>query len=78
MITEFIIERDIPIPSKIKETMPFKDMEVGDSFFIKTDKPLIQQIYASARIKRYNKLAKTFIKIRTAKVEGGIRVWRIR
>lgn len=61
------IEKGVPVPAMTK--YPFKDMEIGDSFFIEN--------IDSVPIATYN--AATRIKMRAAiRKEGtGYRVWRV-
>jgi len=61
------IEKDVPIPATTKK-YPWNDMEVGDSFFIPDGQPCAS---ASHR-KRYGE------DHTTRKVEGGIRIWRVK
>ena len=77
-----MIYTDVPMPDRPfgvvgnggrnrKEKWPFADLEVGHSFVM----PSVSQGLASAHCNRYSK--KFDRKFRTAKVENGIRVWRV-
>jgi len=69
----FEIEKGVPIPNIIpsRSIYPFRDMEVGDSFFVKCHK----NIYST--VTTHNK--RNAPKIFTARKEGsGFRVWRIK
>lgn len=72
------IEKDVPLPKKGSgrpRKYPFKDMEVGDSFFAKNDKgvtPILNRIQYLASIygRRYK------YRFATRKVNNGVRCWR--
>jgi hypothetical protein len=73
----FTIEKAIPIPEhnrKFAKQYPFEQMEIGDSFLVPlaTDKSP-SNIYSalSQAKKRLN------INLTSARVEGGLRIWRI-
>jgi hypothetical protein len=67
------IEKGIPIPQSGSRTharkYPFDEMEIGDSVLVEDDR-----VYSAVSVysKRNGK------KYATRKVEGGIRVWRIK
>ncbi len=80
------IDKDIPIPVRKRafianrkqwpEKYPYREMEVGDSFFIPHDAynssaSLRTTLYHSARRMGNN------YKITIKQVEGGVRCWRI-
>ena len=72
----YTIEKAIPFPEgkKRRSTYPFEQMEIGDSFLVPLDRDKSPSgIYAavSNAKKRHN------INLTSARVEGGIRVWRI-
>jgi hypothetical protein len=73
MTTNFVIEKGIPKPEGRRglKKYPFGDMEIGDSFFVPSDKYRAvinaSQIYG----KRWER------KFSVAKVDGGARCWRI-
>lgn len=63
------IEKGIPISSDRRSKYPWADMDVGDSFFVATDKVenFRRNVYAK------NRNGKLFV----ARAEGnGVRVWR--
>lgn len=70
------IEKNIPIP--VRTIYPFKDMQIGDSFFVSigNDKPKYNQkqnVYmAMWKFCQKN----TNKKFTTASIDNGIRVWR--
>ena len=70
MATEFLIEKNIPIPDKRAWKYPWKEMEVGDSIFIKGKS--INALTATGL--RYLKKDGWDFAMRT--VDGGVRVWR--
>jgi hypothetical protein len=70
------IEKSSPLPesSRKRSPYPFAELYIGDSFLVPLDRDKSpSSIYAavSAAKKRHN------INLTTARVEGGIRVWRI-
>lgn len=77
----FAIEKNIPAPSiDLRRKYPFREMEVGDSFFVPFDhrepNHLRSSIYTSAR----DQLGGTGqVSIRADKSDGvlGFRIWRI-
>lgn len=65
------IDKGIPMP-QISKKMPYKDMEVGDSFFVPgmTAKKVGSNLaYAKE---------KTGFQFTSRTVDGGVRVWRIK
>ncbi len=75
---EFKIEKDIPIPLRLREQMPLDEMEVGDSFFVatpedKTQTQLRNQV--GSTVTPYATRTGKHFTIRN--VDGGVRVWRI-
>ncbi len=72
MIYEYKIEKNIPVPAPMSGTKyPFKNMEIGDSFFIPFER------VATTKVAGYKYAAANGVKISFRKVEGGARVWRI-
>jgi hypothetical protein len=73
---DYKIEKDVPLPALVRRRSkyPFKDLEIGDSFVIpiKSDKSP-SGIYAAISTAR----SRHNIGLTTARVEGGIRVWRV-
>ena len=77
------IEKGIPVADRnyvrSRISYPFKDMKIGDSFMIKTNKKnhtSKRGSLVSAAI-HYSKTDKTFHYV-TRTVEGGIRLWRVK
>ena len=74
----FQIEKGIEIPSGNQRTKggtkyPFAEMEPGDSFVIE-----VADDKANGRKSSVYTVAKrTGVKVKVAKVEGGLRVWRV-
>lgn len=74
--TQFVLERDVPIPKHTGRgraaTYPFRDMEVGDSFFVTTSRPKTHPVRraASAFAARHGG------KFCTRRTDEGVRVWR--
>lgn len=69
------IEKNIPIPTGgpgRPAKYPLRSMEVGDSFFTPTNIPESSRLSVLAAAR--NQRPKVF---QTAKVEGGLRVWRV-
>lgn len=81
MITEFKIEKGIPIPTHKKIKYPFDEMEVGDSFLIECindpRKKKHIQSYVASVLNRYNKQEQKTMKIKTRREKEGLRVWRV-
>ena len=73
-----IIEKNMPIPQKDirKEKYPLDSMDVGDSFFIQSDKKDIAKMRNSVSSATTYKAFKTEMKFCVRSVEGGVRVWR--
>ena len=73
------IETDVPVPTKQVRTpkYPFRDMVVGDSFFIndKVDVKRMQQKIASAA-SMFVKKNPTY-KFKTQAFPAGVRLWRV-
>jgi hypothetical protein len=74
-MSEYKIDKDVPVPEKFTSKYPFGDMEVNDSFFVEgTDKKTMRRLIGASNwaSKRY---PATRYSVR--KVDGGVRVWRI-
>lgn len=67
-MSEYKIEKGIPIPEKSRFKYPFRDMDVGDSVFIPGKKS--DRISGAFFVHRPKKFM-------CRKTDGGIRVWRI-
>ena len=72
------IETDIPIPSNVtrRSKYPFKDMKVGDSFFI-TDKEEPEKTRKKVSAAATMFCQKKDCKFKTQTFETGVRVWRV-
>jgi hypothetical protein len=74
-MSDFAIEKQIPLPKRHQPSKyPWKQMEVGDSFFVATDtkrKAIQFGAMASDTGKRLG------CKFATRQVDGGIRIWRV-
>ena len=66
------VEKNVELPvTRVRNSYPYKQMEVGDSFFVDNTK---MQIVCNANYRANKSLGKKFI----ARREGnGVRVWRI-
>ena len=64
------IEKDVPIVMSKRMTYPYKEMDVGDSFFVPNGK---MQTLSNANWRVGKKLG---VKFTARQVEGGVRVWR--
>ena len=75
-MSEFKIEKGLALPPRKGARYPFREMEVGDSFFV----PCPDE----EKIKRQNRLSgasarpkeRGLGKFSVRQVEGGLRVWR--
>lgn len=65
----FKIEKAVPIP-RGNAKYPFKEMQVGDSFFVPKDRVKNAQIAAYAWAKRNG------VVLASRSVDGGLRIWR--
>lgn len=72
------IEKGIPLPNKQVRTpkYPFRDMAVGDSFFIKSTHPESARKKVSAAATMFCKINEGY-KFKTQVFEGGVRTWRV-
>lgn len=78
----FKVDKDVPIPESRgrrwgTSIYPFRDMEVGDSFFVPTEsgqEVVMGKRIASAGTNRALRKDGIFFTVR--KVEGGVRCWR--
>lgn len=70
----YSIEKGIEIPKSQKKNLkyPFRNMEIGDSFFVEKDRRLAAYSIVS-QFARQNPP----MKFTTRVVDGGVRVWRI-
>jgi len=67
---DLVIDREVPIP-QARPRYPYKQMTVGDSFFVKGAK---LQVVCNANYRAGKKLGFKFI---ARCEEGGVRVWRL-
>lgn len=71
------VERGVPAPTRstARAKYPFASMEVGDSFFIKSERPTHERGRVSAAACAYAK--KHEVKFSTKVFDTGVRTWRI-
>lgn len=83
-MSNFKIEKNIPVPSKAADEYPFAEMEVGDSFFVpievKSTKS-VRNATAAYQQRVRNKNGTTTLRFTTVieNIDGketGVRVWR--
>jgi hypothetical protein len=75
----FKIEQDVPIPRENwtgNNRYPFRDMKVGDSFFISSDTPGEAALRVRSSVCYFSKRNPEY-HFTVLKVDGGCRVWRI-
>lgn len=75
---KFVIEKGIPVPpiqKKNKNGYPFEHMDVGDSFFVKTDDKG-DHIRLTSSVHSFGRIHGMKFSIRM--VDGGSRVWRVK
>lgn len=75
MMAEFKIDSGIPLHGRRNE-YPFRDMEVGDSFFCAGSHSRTVQFKAYRAAQEYARRHRT-MKFSGRLVEGGIRIWRV-
>jgi len=73
------IDKEIPIPESRKSTgrkriYPFRELEIGDSFFVETEEPhhQVKLLLQSVRQSRFPDK-----KFTTRIVNNGVRMWRV-
>lgn len=71
MTQTLAIEKDVPITSGKRATYPYKEMSVGDSFFVPEGK---MQTISNLNWRSGKALGCKFI---ARQVDGGVRVWRV-
>jgi hypothetical protein len=74
------IEKDVPVPKNItrKSKYPFREMKIGDSFFVK-DKEDIKKTQRKMAAVAYMFCKKNSeYKFKTQALEAGVRVWRVK
>jgi uncharacterized protein (DUF2249 family) len=69
------IDKNVPMPAYMRAVTkyPFSAMEVGDSFFVTTDRPGLNSLRSRASTAGHRSQAKYSVR----KVENGARVWRV-
>lgn len=68
------IETNIPLPGKYYDDVPFGELEVGHSYFLKgATKNVMAQKLFKWRLDNDRKLLKKFV---IKEFEGGTRIWR--
>ena len=72
------IEKGVPAPTKQTRSSkyPFRDMKVGDSFFIKSDDPEPLRKKLSSASTMFCKTNPDF-KFKTQVFDTGVRIWRV-
>jgi hypothetical protein len=72
------IEKGVPAPTRQTRTSkyPFRDMKVGDSFFIKSTEPESMRKKLSSASNMFCKLNAGF-KFKTQVFDAGVRIWRV-
>ena len=68
---ELQIDKNVPIVMSKRMTYPYKEMDVGDSFFVPNGK---MQTLSNANWRMGKKLGARFT---ARQVDGGVRVWRV-
>jgi len=77
----FNVEHGVPIPQRrnAPKRYPFRDMEIGDSFFVPLNGEKSSKVFAriaGAAIR--DARSRGGIKYAVRSVEGGVRVWRVK
>lgn len=81
---EIKIDKNVPIPKKKgagrKEKYPFSKMEITDSFLIKCSSENLFKVQNTLNTSahRYAGRCTPTKKFKTARMDGGIRVWRVK
>ncbi len=68
----FEVEKNIPIPERVRMKYPWEQLGIGDSFLIP------DAIVDSVRSGLYSCARNMKIKVTLKTVDGGMRVWRIK
>ena len=70
-MSDIVIEKNVEIPAeRLRVHYPYKEMEVGDSFFV-VDTKLARVCNNNYRMQKI--LGKKFV---ARSIDGGVRVWR--
>lgn len=64
------ISKGIPIPNKVRSEYPYRQMEIGDSFYVEG---IALPVICNSNWRYGKKLGMKFI---AAKEKSGVRVWR--
>lgn len=76
------IDKNVPVPAELrgrKAKYPFKEMEVGDSFFIPKTETARTTLYNASATPRLVKLGFKFtMQTKTENGVEGFRVWRVK
>lgn len=70
----FQIEKDVPMPVS-RSRYPFPQMKVGDSFFVPETHVPARLMSAAISYAKRNTLAWKFA---ARRIDGGVRIWRIK
>ena len=73
------IDKNVPIPANVLGKKYFFDeMQVGDSFFVRTKNTPYDKHKAAASITRCAKVSKVEgLKVTVRRVDNGVRCWRV-
>jgi hypothetical protein len=71
MFNRLAIDKDVPLASTKKNALPYKEMEVGDSFLVPEGK---MQTISNSNWRIGKALGAKFT---ARRVDGGVRVWRV-
>lgn len=66
-----MIDKGVPIPRTVRELYPWRNMEVGDSLFLRN------RMYWEVNPMRWKAQKRHGIKLVQRKVDGGVRIWRV-
>ena len=72
------IEKGIPIPPRSNIKYPWGEMEVGDSFFVECEYSRKKHQSIGGSKAQFIRHHKSKCKFTARRVDGGIRVWRIK
>lgn len=72
------IEKNIPIPTGKATKYPWAEMEVGDSFLFECEYSNSKQTNLHCNAIGWSKRNRIESKYVTKKVDGGVRIWRIK
>lgn len=73
------IEKNIPLKNHSSTKKYFwNELQVGDSVFFKTDQPIKKAKLLWQSYNLYTKKHSPTTKFTSAKVDGGVRIWRVK